>query len=150
MEAHTHKTWILSVKCWIIWCPHPLVRLLLPHICMCVHKQIHKVADTRHTASIHTDSIFHSLSNMILLHMKDIHLLLVQYVLLTNLPFLTTLNTPLPHTNNANSTFFQSDSHPCSTQPTHLLLSPTALDVLARAFPIKLFYHESSPLGWIE
>lgn len=140
------------MKCWIIWCAHPLVRLLLPHICIRVHKQICTIGTHTHTESTHTQSFSHShIPAWSCFTWSNLVPKPVGHILLTNWTFQTTLNTHRPHTHTAGSKFHLSDSfdysHSCSTQPTHLLLPPTALDVLARVFPIKLFYYEPSPFG---
>lgn len=153
MEAHTHKTWILSMKCWIIWCAHPLVRLPLPRICMCVHKQIRTVADsiTQHPSTA-SPSFIQAIQHNPSIHEAHSSSMCISFFLQLSISNHTDYS--LPHTNKANTKFFQSNflsyPHLCSTQPTRLLLPPTALDVLVRAFPIKLVYYEPSPLGWIE
>lgn len=144
------------MKCWIIWCAHPLVRLPLPHICMCVYKQICTVADTHtHTSSTHTKSISYSYTPtwscspwstfIFYLNLYDISydaILWHEHTHTTHkykhfhLEVLSIRFPLLPH-----------HHCPCSTQPTHLLLPPTVLDVLAEAFPIKQFYYKPSPFG---
>lgn len=128
------------MKCWIIWCAHQLVRLLLPHIYMYTSKYAQSThTESRSFSHSHTSTWSYFAWSKLTFYLNLLAYFIDKYNISNHSEHM--------HTDHILTLL---SPHPCSTKPTkptHLLVPPTALDVLARVFPIKHFI--MSPLLWV-